>query len=117
MTRRASHSTREEIPESAPLKSKMEISVQTAATDESSEASSHQRAFEAMNGYPVLRQPAPAAETGGALGWLDQQVLEPVFRPEVVSAGSARLTDGLVAAIKRKNPFCLLNPLIFAVDW
>ena len=99
------------------------ISTQTkeefAVTSESGTVTSEARlsAFETMNGGAVLSQAPRPAELGGAAGWVQQKVWEPVFAPEVVKLGKVKVTGGIVAAIKRKNPFCLLHPLVFAASW
>jgi hypothetical protein len=54
------------------------------------------------------------AERGGAYGWIERQVLE----PEVVRFKKVSITGPLVAAIKRRNPLCLLQPApFFDMDW
>lgn len=73
--------------------------------------------WESMNGLPVLSQIEQPEELGGAIGWVSENVWDPVFAPEVVKLGKVKITGGVVAAIKRKNPFCLLNPLVFAASW
>ena len=75
------------------------------------------QAFESMNGGAVLTYVEAPEELGGAAGWLTEKVWDPVFAPEVVKIGKVRMTGGVVAAIKRKNPFCLLNPLVFGMGW
>jgi hypothetical protein len=72
-------------------------------------------AFESMNGGPVLSYVEPPEELGGAVGWLSEKVWDPVFAPELVKVGKVKMTGGVVAAIKRKNPFCLLNPFVFGM--
>ena len=90
-----------------------------AAATESGTVISEARltAFEMMNGRAVLSQAPRPAELGGAAGWVQQKVWDPVFAPEVVKLGKVKVTGGIVAAIKRKNPFCLLHPLVFAASW
>jgi hypothetical protein len=75
------------------------------------------QSFESMNGISLLSAPEPSYELGGAAGWLNENVWDPVFAPEVIKVGKVRMTGGIVAAIKRKNPFCLLHPLVFAAGW
>ena len=70
-----------------------------------------------MNGGAVLTYVEAPEELGGAAGWLTEKVWDPVFAPEVVKIGKVKMTGGVVAAIKRKNPFCLLNPLVFGMGW
>ena len=74
--------------------------------------------YETMNGAPLLSAPALREDPGGgAYGFLKSNVFDPITMPEVIKMGKVHLTGGLVSAVKTKNPFCLLNPLIFAVDW
>jgi hypothetical protein len=40
-----------------------------------------------------------------------------IFRPEVVHVGKIPVACSVVTAIKRKNPLCLLNPLVFQASW
>lgn len=75
------------------------------------------QSFETMNGGPVLTQLPRPTELGGAAGWVQKKVWEPVFVPEVVKLGKVHVTGGIVTAIKRRNPFCLLHPLVFAASW
>lgn len=75
------------------------------------------QAYEAMNGGRVLTYVEAPAELGGAAGWVTENVWDPVFAPEVVKIGKVKFTGGVVAAIRRKNPFCLLNPLVFGMGW
>lgn len=73
--------------------------------------------WESMNSLPVLSRIEQPEELGGAIGWVSENVWDPVFAPEVVKLGKIKVTGGVVAAIKRKNPFCLLHPLVFAASW
>ena len=90
--------------------------VEIELTSESSNEAAVQR-FEALSGGPVLRPPPPHDEPGGAYGFVKSKVLDPITDLESVKVGKAHITGGLVNAIKRKNPLCLLHPLVFAVDW
>jgi hypothetical protein len=73
--------------------------------------------YEAMNGRPLLVRPEPQLDPGGAYGVLKKTVFDPITHPEVVKVGKAQITGGIVGALKKKNPFYLLNPLVFALDW
>ena len=42
---------------------------------------------------------------------------EGTFRPEVVHLGKTTMTCSLLTAIKRRNPFCLINPVVFQLSW
>jgi hypothetical protein len=45
------------------------------------------------------------------------RVLDGIFTPEVVHIGKIPVSGSIVTAIKRKNPLCLLNPIVFQVSW
>jgi hypothetical protein len=46
------------------------------------------------------------------------RALDSVFRPEEFHVGrTATVSCSILTAIKRKNPFCLLNPIILDVSW
>ena len=53
----------------------------------------------------------PESETGL---W---RFMERAFSPEVIHIGRATAACTLYTAIKRKNPLCLLNPLVLFVSW
>ena len=40
-----------------------------------------------------------------------------VFRPEEFHVGKHSVSSSITTAIKRKNPLCLLNPIVFQVSW
>ena len=40
-----------------------------------------------------------------------------IFEPEVVHLGQFDVSCSLITAIKRKNPLCLLNPMVLNVAW
>jgi hypothetical protein len=94
---------------------KEELSVTTEGAVAISEISI--QVYESMNGGPVLGRMEMPDEPGGAIGWLQTEVWDPVFAPEVVKVGKVRMSGGVVTAIKRKNPFCLLHPLAFVASW
>ena len=90
----------------------------TASTGiDASESEIGVKVFETMNGAPLLSQIEMPDEPSGAIGWIETRVRDPVFAPEVVKIGKVRMSGGIVAAIKRKNPFCLLHPLAFVASW
>lgn len=72
---------------------------------------------EALTGRAILTCPEPQDDPGGAYGLLKSTVFDPITNPEVIKIGKVHITGGVVGALKRKNPFYLLNPLIFAIDW
>lgn len=43
--------------------------------------------------------------------------LEAVFAPEPIRLGRAQIGFSPYTAIKRRNPFCLLNPIPFSLSW
>jgi len=43
--------------------------------------------------------------------------VEAVFRPEVAHIGKTALSCSIITAIKRKNPLCLLNPMVLNLSW
>ena len=66
-----------------------------------------------MNGRDLLSVPL-RSEQGGAYGWIERKM----FEPEVVRSKNVSMTGSLVTAIKRKNPFYLLQPApFFSMDW
>ena len=94
---------------------KEELSVTTEGAVAVSEISI--QVYETMNGGPVLGRMEIPDEPGGAIGWLQTEVWDPVFAPVVVKVGKVQMSGGIVTAIKRKNPFCLLHPLVFVASW
>ncbi len=52
----------------------------------------------------------------GFAGWA-AGALEDTFSPEVITIRRTKVSCSLVTAIKRKNPFCLLNPVFLYVTW
>ncbi|MCI0747852.1 MAG: hypothetical protein L0Y58_20790 [Verrucomicrobia subdivision 3 bacterium] len=45
------------------------------------------------------------------------RALDAIFRPEVVRVGNTAFSCSIYTAIKRKNPLCLINPLVVSVSW
>jgi hypothetical protein len=46
------------------------------------------------------------------------RAFDSVFRPEEFRVGrTATVSCSILTAIKRKNPFCLLNPIFLNVSW
>jgi hypothetical protein len=43
--------------------------------------------------------------------------MQAVFEPEVVHVGKTSVSLSVITAIKRKNPFCLLNPVPIYISW
>jgi hypothetical protein len=60
-------------------------------------------------GYLARRDPPPDN--------LFTRAMDAVFVPEVIKIGGTSIAFSPYTAIKRKNPFCLLNPVPIAVSW
>jgi len=45
------------------------------------------------------------------------RLAESTFRPEVFKIGKTSMSCSIVTAIKRKNPLCLLNPVVLNLSW
>ena len=45
------------------------------------------------------------------------RVVDRIFTPEVVHIGKIPISASIITAIKRKNPLCLLNPIVFQASW
>lgn len=67
--------------------------------------------FEYMNSRPFLRREGKAVSDGPRI-WSDT-----IFAPEVVRFKHLEFSGSLLTAMKRKNPLCLLHPLLFRVGW
>jgi len=72
--------------------------------------------YQGLNG-PILTQIAPEPEPAGALGWVQLNMWDPIFALESIKIRKVYVTGSIITAIQRKNPLCLLNPLILAVDF
>jgi hypothetical protein len=48
---------------------------------------------------------------------LIERSIDYTFRPELLHVGKTAVSCTLITAIKRKNPFCLLNPIFFQWSW
>ena len=46
-----------------------------------------------------------------------ERFVSATFVPEVIQLRKASLSCSLITAIKRKNPFCLLNPIFLDLRW
>ena len=73
--------------------------------------------YEAMNGTSLMKVPEFQSEPGGAYGFVKSKMLDPITTLDVVQFKKVQFTGGLVGALKNRNPFYLLNPLVFAIDW
>lgn len=47
---------------------------------------------------------------------IDRVLVDP-FTPVGVKVGKTTVSCSVITAIKRKNPLCLLNPIVFNVSW
>jgi hypothetical protein len=72
--------------------------------------------YEGLNG-PILTRMPVEEEPAGALGWVQVNMWDPIFTMEEVRIRKVHITGSIITAIQRKNPLCLLNPLVFAIDW
>ena len=63
------------------------------------------------SGEFYLTRAEPPADSGVV------RFVEGIFTPEVIHLGKVQVACPIVTAIKRKNPLCLLNPLVFQVSW
>ena len=48
---------------------------------------------------------------------LIERSIDYTFRPELLHVGKTSMSCTLITAIKRKNPFCLLNPIFLQWSW
>lgn len=46
-----------------------------------------------------------------------ERFVDGVFRPEVYHLGKTEVSCSFLTALKRKNPLCLLNPLVVQISW
>jgi len=63
------------------------------------------------SGEFYLTRAEPPADSGVV------RFVEGIFTPEVIHLGKVQVACPIVTAIKRKNPLCLLNPLVFQISW
>ena len=45
------------------------------------------------------------------------RAIDTIFTPEPIRLGGTQIAFSPITAIKRRNPLCLLNPLVFNVSW
>jgi len=114
-------SKREALPIETPAESGLgkpaEFSAESSKSGAGTSLELFSQRYESMNGTPLLIAPPAKQELGGVAGFIQTKVLEPVTTLEVVKFHQVYLTGGVVGAVKNRNPFYLLNPLVFAVDW
>ena len=61
--------------------------------------------------FYLVRSEPPAFQHGG------NRFLDQVFRPEEFRVGKFAVSSPIATAVKRKNPLCLLNPIVFQASW
>lgn len=59
--------------------------------------------------YVIFHEPPPDN--------LYVHTMDTIFRPEVIRLGKMSVAGSVVTAIKRKNPLCLLNPMVLGFSW
>ena len=59
--------------------------------------------------YVIFHEPPPDN--------LYVRTMDTIFRPEVIRLGKMSVASSVVTAIKRKNPLCLLNPMVLVFSW
>lgn len=89
-------------PETTPAELQLDTSAFGLAADR----------YHWMNEHELLGQ-TRAQEQGGALGWVERNVLA----QEVIQFKGVALGGSIITAIKRKNPFALISPIIFWAAW
>jgi hypothetical protein len=70
-----------------------------------------ERIYRRLKEGGYLTRPEPRSEN------LFVRSMDAVFRPEVVRVGGFSVSCSVITAIKRKNPLCLINPLVVHVSW
>jgi len=45
------------------------------------------------------------------------RVATSIFQPTPVRIGKTTVSCSIITAIKKKNPLCLLNPLVLSISW
>ena len=61
--------------------------------------------------FYLVRAEQPAFDHGV------NRFLDQVFRPEELKVGKLSVSSSITTAIKRKNPLCLLSPIVFQLSW
>jgi len=46
-----------------------------------------------------------------------ERAIDAIFEPEVIHLRKVDISCSAITAIKRKNPLCLLNPIVLNVSW
>jgi len=95
-----------EVPSVTNLNPRLE---QTMLIDEESDF--------ALRIYPRLEQGGYFTRPERPSDNLFVRAMDAVFRPEVIHIGDISVSCSIITAIKRKNPFCLINPMVIHVSW
>ena len=74
-------------------------------------------AFEKLDMFRRLDRGGYLVKPGKPPDTFVARALNSTFRPELVHLGKTTMSCSLITAIKRKNPFCLLNPIFFQLSW
>lgn len=61
------------------------------------------------NGY--LKRPEPKSEN------VFVRIADEIFEPATIHIGKTTLTCSVITAIKKRNPLCLLNPMVLNLSW
>lgn len=69
------------------------------------------RAYRLLHQSDFLRRPEPLPDD------LFSRIAFEIFAPETFRVGKTTVACSPVTAIKRKNPLCLLNPIVLNVSW
>jgi len=69
------------------------------------------RTYRLVHDRDFLKRPEPLLDD------LFSRTLNGIFLPEPFRIGKTTVSCSLVTAIKRKNPLCLLNPIVLNISW
>lgn len=95
----------------------------TTASNQPSDRSRNQMKLDSYSGefdyrtYRQLHENAFLTRAESESDDLFSRVVANIFEPEVFRIGQTAVCCSVVTAIKRKNPLCLLNPLVFTICW
>jgi hypothetical protein len=95
----------------------------TATSNQSGDRSQDQMSLESYSGefdyrtYRLLHENAFLKRAKPESGDLFSRVVANIFEPEVFRIGQTAVCCSVVTAINRKNPLCLLNPLVLNISW
>ena len=89
---------------------KTNLSAETM-TAEARERALMMKYYERLERGGYLTRPPPPSDN------LLVRFADSTLRPEVFKIGNVSVTCSIVTAIKRKNPLCLLSPMILGISW